>query len=111
MGETISDCSLSDLCDSSAVGSARIGTEGDGMEIRVDLRAYMTRLRVFRGDTPRLNPKSERSPASNLFELDVVGWSWYGRETDLFVLLLLPGLNRELVRLCRDLGEGFGFEA
>jgi len=78
--------------------------------IRVDLRAYMTRLRVLRGDTPRLNPKSERSSAFNLLEVDVVGWSWYGTETAPLVLLLLPGLNRELVLLCRDLGERLGFE-
>jgi len=70
----------------------------------------MTKLRVLRGDTPRLNPKSGRSSTFNLLEIDVAGWSWCGGETALFVLLLLPGLNRELVLLCRDLGEGFGFE-
>ena len=80
------------------------------MGIGVDSRAYMARLRVLSGDTPRLNPKSERSSAFNLSEVDVAGWSWYERETALLVLLLLPGLNRELLLLCRDLGEGFGFE-
>lgn len=80
------------------------------MGIRMNLRAYMTRLRVLRGDTPRLNPKSERSSGFSLLEVDVVGCSWYVRETALLVLLLLPGLKRELVLLCRDLGEGFGFE-
>ena len=80
------------------------------MGIRVDSQAYMTRLRALRGDTPRLKPKSESSSVFNLLEVDVVGWSWYDRETALFVLLLLPGLNRELVLLCWDLGEGFGFE-
>lgn len=71
----------------------------------------MAKLRVLSGDTPRLNPDLERGfPTFNPLDVDVVGWSWRGREASLSVLLLPPGLNRELVFLCRDLGEKFGFE-
>jgi len=60
----------------------------------------MTRVRVLRGDTPRLNPELERESSTfNPFKVDVVGWSWDDEGTTLFVLLLPPGLNRELFLL------------
>lgn len=68
----------------------------------------MTRLRVLRGGAPRLKPELEGG--SSTFDIDVAGWSWYGRATTLFVLLLPPGLKRELLLLCVDLSSRFGFE-
>ena len=49
-------------------------------------------------DTPRLNPELEGGSSTfKIFEVDVVGWLWYDRETTPFVLL--PGLHRELLLL------------
>jgi len=42
------------------------------------------------------------------FKVDIKGWLWYGKEMTLFVLLLPPASNIELVLL--DWGERFGFE-
>lgn len=70
----------------------------------------MTRLRVVRGDTPRLEFESEGlSSTVKPFKVDVMGWLWYAEET-LVVLLLPPSLNRELFLLDWDFGERFGFE-
>jgi len=66
---------------------------------------------VLRGDTPCLNPEMERgSTTFKPFKVDAVGWSWCDEETTLFMLLLPPGLNRELLLLYWDLGGRFGFE-
>lgn len=71
----------------------------------------MPRLRVLGGDTPRLKLEFEGGFAPfRPFEVDVVGWSWYGGGMILFVLLLPPGLKRELLLLCVDLDSIFAFE-
>lgn len=62
------------------------------------LWTYMPRLRVSRGNTPRLSRKLESWPSAfEPFEADVAGWSLYGKG---MALLLPPGLNRELCLLC-----------
>lgn len=73
----------------------------------------MRRLRVLSGDMPRLNPEFDGRPSMlRPLEVDMAG-SWEsccGIERTLFVLLLLPpGLNRELFLLW-DFGERFEFE-
>ena len=71
----------------------------------------MIRLRVLRGDTPRLKPKLEGGSATfRPFGVGIVDWSWHGGRATLFVLLLPPGLKRELDLLCADLGERFESE-
>lgn len=73
----------------------------------------MRRLRVLSGDIPRLNPELDGGPSAfRPLEVDMTG-SWEsccGIERTLFVLLLLPpGLNRELLLLW-DFGERFEVE-
>ena len=71
----------------------------------------MTRLRVLRGGTPRPNRElGGWSSTLRPFEADVVGRSWDGKGMGLFVMLLPPGLNRELPLLCWDLWERLVFE-
>ena len=66
---------------------------------------------MLRGDTPRLKSEFEGGSSTvRPFEVDVVDWPWFGGGTTLFEVLLLSGLKRELLLLCADLGERFGFE-
>ena len=57
---------------------------------------------------PHLNPELEREPST--FDPFEGSTSRCSRETILFVRLLPPGLNRELLLLCWGLGERLGFE-
>lgn len=61
IGETISDCSPSDLGGNSTVRPACLFRDGRWeLATREVQWTYMTRLRVLKGDTPRLNPGVER---------------------------------------------------
>ena len=71
MGEIISDCSVPDLVTPQLSHRRALawGYNGDAR----GLWAYMARLRVLRGDTPRLKPELEEG--SSAFEVDVAGLS------------------------------------
>jgi hypothetical protein len=103
MGESIPDCSLSDLVTVQHQPPDRRTLVWRQSGNLCDSGTYITRLRVLRANMAHLKSEFERGSSVGPFEVNIADWPWFGRGTTLFEVLLLPGLEQELLLLWADI--------